>query len=96
MTNGCLQGKLHQDPGTQIIQDADYGDRKMARGVAALNAPARAETTGNEIKNEGDGDDGYAHLEDRFDSAPARVAPHVNHHGEAQLAHVLAGDETSC
>ena len=51
---------------------------------------------GNEIKNEGDGDDGHAHLEDGFDSAPAGVAPHVNHDGEAQLAHVLAGQETSC
>ena len=70
MTNGCLQGKL-QDPGTQIIQDADCDEK-------------------------GDGDDGYAHLEDGFDSAPARVAPHVNHHGEAQLAHILAGQETSC
>ena len=34
-------------------------------------------------------------LEDGFDGAPARVAPHVNHHREAKLAHVLAGKEIS-
>ena len=50
MTNGCLQGKL-QDPGTQIIQDADCdenGGEEGRRGYTAW-----AETTGNMKRNAG-------------------------------------------
>ena len=47
MTNGCLQGKL-QDPGTQIIQDADCDENVGGGGYTAW-----AETTGNTIRNAG-------------------------------------------
>ena len=30
------------------------------------------------------------HLQDRLDRAPAGVAPHVNHHSEAQVPNILA------
>lgn len=32
-------------------------------------------------------------LEDGLDGAPAGVSPHVNHHGEAKLPHILAAKE---
>ena len=32
-------------------------------------------------------------LEDGFDGAPAGVSPHVNHHRESKLTHILAGKE---
>ena len=32
-------------------------------------------------------------LEDGLDGAPAGVSPHVNHHRESKLTHILAGKE---
>ena len=34
-----------------------------------------------------------ANLEDGLDGAPAGVSPHVNHHRESKLTHILAGKE---
>ena len=50
MTNGCLQGKL-QDPGTQIIQDADCDENGGEERLYCVKWPAWAETSGNIIRN---------------------------------------------
>ena len=52
MTNGCLQGKL-QDPGTQIIQDADCDENGGDERLYCVKWPAWAETSGNIIRNAG-------------------------------------------
>ena len=45
-----------------------------------------------DVDHDDDHDD-KVNLEDGFDGAPAGVSPHVNHHGEAKLPHILAAKE---